>query len=153
MLILDPKMPSFSHFRHNKNFSLKSKTFAYIYSCLSSGTILEKSTNRVRENIKHVKFGPKIAHLTHFRHEFSSKITQNLTPCKISGKRAMRQSWKNDVTDGRATRRTNNAEFIWPYGRGPTRNKLRILAGKKHGQIKLQRPEKVRIWALGLSVH
>ena len=71
MLILDPKMPSFSHFRHNKNFSLKSKTFTYIYSCLSSGTILEKSTNRVRENIKHVKFGPKIAHLTHFWHNKS----------------------------------------------------------------------------------
>ena len=30
---------------------------------------------------------------------------------------------------------------------------LRILTGKKHRQIKLQRLEKVRIWAFGLLVH
>ena len=30
---------------------------------------------------------------------------------------------------------------------------LRILIGKKHRQIKLQRLEKVRIWAFGLLVH
>ena len=30
---------------------------------------------------------------------------------------------------------------------------LRILTGKKDHQIKLQRLEKVRIWAFGLSVH
>ena len=30
---------------------------------------------------------------------------------------------------------------------------LRILTGKKYRQIKLQRLEKVRIWALGLLVH
>ena len=30
---------------------------------------------------------------------------------------------------------------------------LRILTGKKYRQIKLQRLEKVRIWAFGLLVH
>ena len=30
---------------------------------------------------------------------------------------------------------------------------LRILTGKKHRQIKLQRLEKVRIWAFGLLLH
>ena len=30
---------------------------------------------------------------------------------------------------------------------------LRIFTGKKHRQIKLQRLEKVRIWAFGLFVH
>ena len=30
---------------------------------------------------------------------------------------------------------------------------LRILTGKKHRQIKLQRLEKVRIWVFGLLVH
>ena len=30
---------------------------------------------------------------------------------------------------------------------------LRILTGKKHRQLKLQRSEKVRIWAFGLLVH
>ena len=31
------------------------------------------------------------------------------------------------------------------------KHELRILTGKKHGQIKLQRLLKVRIWAFGLS--
>ena len=30
---------------------------------------------------------------------------------------------------------------------------LRILTGKKHRQIKLQRLQKVRVWAFGLLVH
>ena len=33
------------------------------------------------------------------------------------------------------------------------KNRLRILTGKKHCQIKLQRLEKVRIWAFELLVH
>ena len=32
-------------------------------------------------------------------------------------------------------------------------NKIRILKGKKHCQMKLQRLEKVRVWAFGLLVH
>ena len=31
--------------------------------------------------------------------------------------------------------------------------RLKILTGKKHHQIKLQRLQKVRIWAFGSSVH
>ena len=34
-----------------------------------------------------------------------------------------------------------------------TKKILRILTGKNHRQIKLQRLEKVRIWSFGLLVH
>ena len=33
------------------------------------------------------------------------------------------------------------------------KNSLRILTGKKHRQIKLQRLAKVRIWVFGLLAH
>ena len=44
-----------------------------------------------------------------------------------------------------------NATFL--YKTAPSKPMLRILTGKEHPKIKLQRLQKIRIWTFGLLVH